>query len=46
MKKGNDTLKISEKNIFSLDLIEDFYSNDFTNNAFSVFKSINFLFFI
>jgi len=41
MKKGNDTLKISEKNIFSLDLIEDFYSNDFTNNAFSVFKSIN-----
>ena len=42
LNKNNDTISsLKEKNSFSINLIEDFYSNDFSNNAFSVFKSIN-----
>ena len=52
LDKNNDTISenkniiLKEKNSFSLDLIEDFYSNDFSNNAFSVFKSINIIYII
>ena len=39
--KNNDKISESKNLIDKKDLIVDFYSNDFSNNAFSVFKSNN-----